>query len=63
MHEKILPEGSKSSLAWLEEHATEHYHQWILAGGTGLALLLGHRISEDFDFFVNHGPVPTFLRA
>jgi hypothetical protein len=24
---------------------------WILAGGTGLALQLGHRVSEDFDFF------------
>jgi hypothetical protein len=24
---------------------------WTLAGGTGLALQTGHRISEDFDFF------------
>lgn len=24
---------------------------WILAGGTGLALQLGHRLSEDLDFF------------
>jgi predicted nucleotidyltransferase component of viral defense system len=24
---------------------------WILAGGTGLALQLGHRFSEDLDFF------------
>lgn len=24
---------------------------WVLAGGTGLALQLGHRISEDLDFF------------
>ena len=24
---------------------------WILAGGTGLALQLGHRVSRDFDFF------------
>lgn len=24
---------------------------WVLAGGTGLALQLGHRLSEDLDFF------------
>jgi hypothetical protein len=24
---------------------------WVLAGGTGLALQLGHRLSRDFDFF------------
>jgi len=24
---------------------------WTLAGGTGLAMHLGHRLSEDFDFF------------
>ena len=24
---------------------------WVLAGGTGLALQLGHRVSEDLDFF------------
>ena len=27
---------------------------FYLAGGTGLALQIGHRISEDFDFFTNH---------
>jgi hypothetical protein len=27
----------------------------VLAGGTGLALLLGHRVSEDFDFFRTTG--------
>jgi hypothetical protein len=28
---------------------------WILARGTGLALRLGHRVSEDFDFFRTEG--------
>jgi len=28
---------------------------WILAGGTGLALRIGHRRSEDFDFFRTTG--------
>ena len=26
-------------------------HSFVLYGGTALALRLGHRISEDFDFF------------
>lgn len=31
-----------------------HFHdRFYLAGGTGLALQLGHRISEDFDFFTS----------
>jgi hypothetical protein len=29
-------------------------NDFYLAGGTGLALQIGHRISEDFDFFTNH---------
>ena len=28
---------------------------WVLAGGTGLALQLGHRTSQDLDFF-REGP-------
>lgn len=28
-------------------------HDFYLAGGTGLALQIGHRISEDFDLFTN----------
>jgi hypothetical protein len=28
---------------------------WTLAGGTGLALQMGHRVSEDFDFFRTDG--------
>jgi hypothetical protein len=28
-------------------------NRFYLAGGTGLALQLGHRVSEDFDFFTN----------
>ena len=49
MHPKVLsPEawGTVRALAkggWLDS--------WILAGGTGLALHLGHRYSEDLDLF------------
>jgi hypothetical protein len=28
---------------------------FVLYGGTGLALQLGHRVSEDFDFFSSAG--------
>ncbi len=51
MHEKVLPQKSKALLAWIAGHAASEFKGWILAGGTGLALWLGHRISEDFDFF------------
>jgi hypothetical protein len=35
----------------------------VLYGGTGLALQLGHRISEDFDFFSSGGFDPDRLRS
>lgn len=36
---------------------------WVLAGGTGLALQLGHRMSEDFDFFRMRGMATRALFA
>ena len=36
---------------------------FILYGGTGLALQLGHRASEDFDFFSSYGFEPDRLRS
>ncbi len=38
-------------LASLEALNAPELKGWTLAGGTGLALQLGHRTSEDFDFF------------
>ena len=35
---------------------------FVLYGGTGLALQLGHRVSEDFDFFSSSGFEPARLR-
>lgn len=55
MHEKVLPQGSKTLLAWLETNAASIFQEWTLAGGTGLALWVGHRISEDFGFFRTEG--------
>ncbi len=44
----ILDNNRKTLLPLLKEFKNEFY----LAGGTALALQLGHRISVDFDFFV-----------
>jgi hypothetical protein len=51
VHEKVLPKGSRDVLADLDGLKAAELRGWTLAGGTGLALHLGHRISEDFDFF------------
>jgi len=51
MHERVLPAGSRELLAALEGLKTPELDGWTLAGGTGLALVVGHRVSEDFDFF------------
>jgi hypothetical protein len=53
MHEKVLPKGSLDLLSRLDEIDESFLKGWVLAGGTGLALQLGHRVSEDFDFFRN----------
>jgi len=36
---------------------------FVLYGGTGLALQLGHRFSEDFDFFSSSGFDPARLQS
>ena len=51
MHEKVLPQHSLELLTALEETPSPLLSNWTLAGGTGLAFHLGHRISEDLDFF------------
>jgi hypothetical protein len=51
MHEKILPRGSRELLAKLESLTPPELQGWTLAGDTGLALQMGHRMSGDFDFF------------
>jgi nucleotidyltransferase AbiEii toxin of type IV toxin-antitoxin system len=50
---KVLPRE-----AWNIVRKLEDFHRqvpWILAGGTGLALQLGHRVSLDLDFFREDG--------
>jgi len=45
----ILPESQRA--LWKELKATPKH--FVLYGGTALAFRLGHRVSEDFDFFTN----------
>ena len=51
MHERVLTQHSLELLRDLEEDASPLLAGWTLAGGTGLALRLGHRVSEDLDLF------------
>jgi hypothetical protein len=55
----ILPAPQR--LLWPElNYVPSHF---VLYGGTALALYLGHRISEDFDFFSSTGFDPTELQS
>jgi len=49
MHPDCLPSDTRELLKKLA--GIVRSHEFILAGGTGLALQLGHRISVDLDFF------------
>jgi predicted nucleotidyltransferase component of viral defense system len=49
---EALTENTRSAFFLLQEPA--YIHRYYLAGGTGLALHLGHRFSVDLDFFSEH---------
>jgi hypothetical protein len=51
MHESVLPKHSLELLNRLERDSSPDLRGWTLAGGTGLAFRLGHRVSDDLDFF------------
>ncbi len=51
MHANVLPTGSARYLKTLETLDEPALRGWTLAGGTGLALQLGHRVSDGFNFF------------
>ena len=48
-HRQILPQATAE--AWAVIQKISVISQFYLAGGTGLALQLGHRLSQDLDFF------------
>jgi hypothetical protein len=55
----VLPESQR--LFWPELDAVPS--DFVLYGGTGLTLQIGHRVSEDFDFFSSVGFDPDLLQA
>jgi predicted nucleotidyltransferase component of viral defense system len=61
MFKDALPEKLKAILKKIAPVAT--VERFYLAGGTGLALQIGHRVSEDVDFFkdVSFDPNSLFL--
>ncbi len=61
MNPKVL-----SARAWETVRKLKSLHangDWVLAGGTGLALQLGHRVSHDLDFFTEVDFDSASLRA
>ncbi len=49
MHLECLPRNSRALLRRLKP--VVEAHAFVMAGGTGLALQIGHRLSADLDFF------------
>lgn len=60
MNPRVLPKDAWRIVRQLGRH--ELLKDWILAGGTGLALQLGHRVSLDLDFFREEPFDPQQLR-
>lgn len=63
MHESVLPRHSLELLDQMAALADERLAGWTLAGGTGLAFRIGHRVSEDLDFFRTDGLDVRMLHA
>jgi len=61
MHQQLLTDPQRSALAVLGNQPA--LRSFYLAGGTGLALHLGHRESVDFDFFRLESFDPQWLLA
>ncbi|HEY4480381.1 MAG TPA: nucleotidyl transferase AbiEii/AbiGii toxin family protein [Candidatus Paceibacterota bacterium] len=51
-HTEILPKSTHKALDFLSTQKWLEESDWYLAGGTALALQVGHRSSVDLDFFI-----------
>lgn len=51
-HTDILPPATRKALNLLADEKWLEQSEWYLAGGTALALQIGHRSSVDLDFFI-----------
>lgn len=56
--EEVLPKATLRGLKFFATQSWLKQSSWYLAGGTALALHVGHRVSLDLDFFI---PEKTFL--
>lgn len=61
MHEGTLSQHAQAALATLS--ASSVVSRWYLAGGTALALQLGHRLSYDLDFYVQDAVLASDVAA
>lgn len=59
-HPEILPKATQRALDFLSRARWLNRDNWYLAGGTALALQVGHRSSVDLDFFT---PKKNFYAA
>jgi len=57
-HIETLPKPTKKALEYFKDKPWLDKNNWYLAGGTALAMQVGHRVSVDLDFFT---PAKTFL--
>ncbi len=60
LHLTILPADTRKALAYVKDARWMKRAHWYLAGGTALALQVGHRQSVDLDFFT---PEDSFSAA
>ncbi len=61
MFEQVISKKAKDNLALLGR--SKILKDAYLAGGTGVALQLGHRISADFDFFATRDFIPKIFSS
>ena len=61
MFEAAITEGCRKTLESLGQY--DFVNQFYLAGGTALALQLGHRVSTDLDWFSTSNPLTDVERA
>ncbi|MFH1175659.1 MAG: nucleotidyl transferase AbiEii/AbiGii toxin family protein [bacterium] len=57
MFQEALTEEGKKLFPLLK-----NFNDFYLAGGTALALQIGHRVSVDFDFFSEKEILPSLLK-
>lgn len=58
-HLEVLPKETRRALEILAEASWLKDSPWYLAGGTALALMVGHRSSVDLDFFTPEASFST----